>query len=401
MRLKTNSETLVMTNKQFLIRFLSLSVFFLLLFGLFNRIVDPFWLYRDSQIKGFNSIKPAYGNYERQIKPILVLRDQPEAIILGSSYAEIGFDPNNTFFSEKGHLKAMNLALTRATDNEVQCYFEFALTHSQIKRALIGIHPTGMPQTNCKEFAQLGEINKLELLLSMSSVRDSIKTITNQKNSKATHTEDGRYFFERDKPGVNIRFGEDFARYKKQDPRCVKASNMPFTSDVANAVDLSGLKNLINLAKKNDIELVLFVYPRHAYSLELDNQCGAQDTYWRNMKEIAKLIETEAQPTKVKAWQFYDYNYLTTEAIGTTAKYWQDSRHFNVEMGNEMLKTMFDQNVIESKFGKLITTNSIETDFRSFLQGRSDYLQSHPEFQLELRKIENICSDPINQCKPF
>jgi hypothetical protein len=390
-----------MTNKQFLIRFLSLSVFFLLLFGLFNRIVDPFWLYRDSEIKSFNSIKPAYGNYERQIKPILVLRDQPEAIILGSSYAEIGFDPNNTFFSEKGHLKAMNLALARATDNEVQCYFEFALTHSQIKRALIGIHPTGMPQTNCKEFAQLGEINKLELLLSMSSVRDSIKTITNQKNSKATHTEDGRYFFERDKPGVNIRFGEDFVRYKKQDPRCVKASNKLFTSNVANAVDLSGLKKLINLAKKHDIELVLFVYPRHAYSLELDNQCGAQDSYWRGMKEIAKLIEAKAQPTTVKAWQFYDYNYLTTEAIGTTAKYWQDSRHFNVEMGNEMLKTMFDKNAIEPKFGKLITTNSIETDFRSFLQGRSDYLQSHPEFQQELRKLENICSDPINQCKPF
>jgi hypothetical protein len=234
----------------------------------------------------------------------------------------------------------------------------------------------------------------------MSSVRDSIKTITNQKNSKATHTEDGRYFFERDKPGVNIRFGEDFVRYKKQDPRCVKASNTPFTSDVANAVDLSGLKKLISLAKKHDIELVLFVYPRHAYSLELDNQCGAQDTYWRGMKEIAKLIEAEAQPTRVKAWQFYDYNYLTTEAIGTTAKYWQDSRHFNVEMGNEMLKTMFDKNAIEPKFGKLITTNTIETDFRSFLQGRSDYLQSHPEFQSELQKLEDICLDPINRCNP-
>ena len=305
------------------------------------------------------------------------------------------------FFSEKGHLKGMNLALARATDNEVQCNFEFAVTHSKIKRALIGIHPTGMPQSDCKKFAQLGEINKLELLLSMSSVRDSIKTITNQKNSKATHTQDGRYFFERDKPGVNVRFGEDFVRYKKQDPRCVKASNTSFTSDVANAVDLSGLKNLISLAKKHDIELVLFVYPRHAYSLELDNQCGAQDTYWRGMKEIAKLIEAEAQPTTVKAWQFYDYNYLTTEAIGTTAKYWQDSRHFNVEMGNEMLKTMFDKNAIEPKFGKLITTNTIETDFRSFLQGRSDYLLSHPEFQRELRKLENICSDPINQCKPF
>jgi hypothetical protein len=69
-------------------------------------------------------------------------------------------------------------------------------------------------------------------------------------------------------------------------------------------------------------------------------------------------------------------------------------------MGNEMLKTMFDRNAIEPKFGKLITTNTIETDFRSFLQGRSDYLQSHPEFQSELQKLKDICLDPINRCNP-
>ncbi len=384
-----------MTIKQFVIRFVSLSFLLLILIGLFNRIVDPFWYYRDSEITGFNAIKPAYGNYERQIKPILLMRDQPESVILGSSYAEIGFDSNNKFFTDDGRLKGMNLALARAYDDEVQCNFEFAVAHSHIKRALIGFHLTGMAKTDCKKFAKLGQINKMELLLSLSSLRDSIKTITHQKNDKSTHAQDGRFFFARDKPGVNTRFGEDFERYKKQHPHCVKSSTMPFNYVSANTVDLSGLRNMIRIAKEHDVELVFFVYPRHAYSLELDNQCGDQDTYWRAMNQIANLIETE---TSARAWQFYSYNELTTESIGATAKYWQDSRHFNFEMGNVMLEDIFGESPTGPKLGRPITTEGIQADFRSFLEGRDNYLQNHPEFQSEIQKLQDICSKLVSKC---
>lgn len=390
-----------MTTKQFVIRFISVSLLLLVLIGLFNRVVDPFWYYRDIEIKGFNATKLTYQNYERQIKPALLMRDQPEAIILGSSYAEIGFDPNNNFFTNDGHLKGMNLALARAEYDMVQCNFEFAVTHAQIKRVLIGIHPNSMPQVNCDKSAKLGQINEVELLLSKSSLRDSINTIKNQKNAKPTHTRDGQYFFVRDNPGVNIRFGEDFVRYKKQHPHCAKASDKPFDYVAANTVDLSGLRKMIKIAKEHNIELVLFVYPRHAYSLELDNQCGDQDSYWRAMKQIASLIETEAKPDQVRAWQFYSYNELTTEPIGTTAQYWQDSRHFNFEMGNMMLADMFGKNTNGPKLGRPITTSSIEADFRDFLRGRTEYLQHHPEFHAAVQKLQHICSDPTSKCQPF
>ncbi|MDD5409969.1 MAG: hypothetical protein PHF31_00910 [Methylobacter sp.] len=390
-----------MTNKQFTIRFIYISLLLLVLIGLFNRIIDPFWYYRDIEIAGINATKLAYQNYERQIKPALLMRDQPEAIILGSSYAEIGFDPNNKFFTNDGHLKGMNLALARVSDDEVQCNFEFAVAHAHIKRAVIGFHPAGMAEADCKKFAKLGQINEIEFLLSMSSLRDSINTIKKQKNAKPTHTRDGQYFFMRDNPGVNIRFGEDFERYKKKNPNCVKASDRPFDYVPANTVDLSGLRKMIRIAKEHNIELVLFAYPRHAYSLELDNQCGDQNTNWRAMKQIANLIEAEAKPDQVRAWQFYSYNELTTEPIGTSAKYWQDSRHFNFEMGNMMLADMFGENANGPKLGRPITTNSIEADFRDFLRGRTEYLQHHPEFHAEIQKLQHICSDPTSKCQPF
>ncbi|MGZ8945458.1 MAG: hypothetical protein ACXW1W_08520 [Methylococcaceae bacterium] len=391
-----------MTTKQFVIKFISISLLLLVLIGVFNRIVDPYWYYRDIEIKDFNAVKLEFYNHERHVKPHLLVRNQPEAIILGNSYSEIGFDPRNAFFANHGRLKGMNYAFAGAPWNMVQCQFEFAVTHAHIKRALIGFNPDNLPAANCaKDFASIGQINIGELLLSMPTLRASIKTIREQKKARPSHTPDGMYFALRDEPGVNIRFGEGFVRRKKQKLQCVKASDTPFNSGAENTFELSGLRRMIKIAKEHNIELVLVAYPQHAYSLELDNQCGDQDTHWRAMKQIATLIEAEAKPDQVRAWQFLSYNELTTEPIGSTAKYWQDAMHFNFEMGNMMLVDMFGANPNGPKFGRPITTNTIEADFRDFLRGRSEYLQHHQEFHAELNKLQHICSDSTSKCKPF
>lgn len=388
-----------MTIKQFVVRFLFASLLLLALVAMFNRIVDPFWYYRDIEIEGFNAKKPEYLTYERLIKPVLLIREQPDAIILGSSYAEIGFDPNNTFFTDNGRLKGMNLALAGAEYDEVFCNFEFAVSHAPIKRVLLGIHPSAMSEPDCKKFAKLGQVNKAELLLSISSLRDSIKTVRKQHRAKPTHTRDGQFFFQRYNSGVDIRFAEDFERHRIQHPHCGKSSKTPFDSSSGAAIDLGGLRKIIEIAGSRKIELVLFFYPLHAYKLELDYLCGDQDNSWRAMKQIARLVETEAKSAKVRLWQFYDFNELTTEAIAATANNWQDSRHFNFEMGNELLKDMFGESASGPKYGRLVTSEGIETQFQDFLRGRSAHLAHTPSFHAEIRKLQHICSDPANKCQ--
>jgi hypothetical protein len=391
-----------MTTKQFAIRFLCGSLFVLALIGIFNYIVDPFWYYRDIEIKGFNAVKLKFREYERHVKPPLLVREQPDAIILGNSFAEIGFNPKNPSFTGHGRLKGMNFALAGAPWDMVQCHFEFAAAHANIKRALIGFLPGNMPVANCeKDFAELGQVNIGEFLLSMPSLRASIKTIRKQKTEKPSHTRDGMFFFERDIPGVDIRFGEDFVRRKKQNPQCIKASDMPFNSAAENPFDLSGLRKMITTAKEHNIELVLFAYPQHAFSLELDNQCGGQDANWRLMKQIASLIEAEAKPGQVRAWHFYSYNDITTEPIGKSAKYWQDSMHFNFEMGDMMLADMFNEGPNKLKLAHAIASGSIEADFRDFLRGRAEHLQLHPEFHADLQKLQHICSEPAIKCRGY
>jgi hypothetical protein len=381
-----------MTTQQFVIRFFSVSLLLLVIIGLFNRIVDPFWYYRDIEIKGFNAIKPKFRRYERHIKPALLMREQPEAIILGSSYAEIGFDPTSPFFTDHGRLKSMNFALAGAFWDRVQCQFEFAVTHANIKRALVGFHPGALPMVNCaKEFTSLGQVSTGELLLSSRALMASIETIREQKKENPSHTRAGMYFYTRGQAGVDRQFRESFTRHIKDNPHCLNAAN---ASDLAinpvadSNLDLSGLQRMIKTAQVHGVELVLFAYPSHAYSLELSKQCGELNERWRAMKSIATLIEKESKGT-VSAWQFYGFNDTTTEPIGATAaKYWQDPEHFNFEMGNRMLADMFDADDNKPELGHRLSSSNIESDYRNFLQGRSEYLQHHAEFHANLLKLQ-------------
>jgi hypothetical protein len=236
----------------------------------------------------------------------------------------------------------------------------------------------------------------------MPSLRASINTIKKQKTEKPTHTRNGMYFAGRDAPGVDFRFGVDYGRHVEFNAQCSKAINtkdVPFNSGVESAFDLSGLRKMIKIAKEHGVELVLYAYPHHVYNEEWDRQCGEEVTHWHAMKQIAQLIEAEATPGQVRAWQFYGYNDITTEPIGTTAKYWQDSRHFNYEVGNMMLADMFNETHNKPEFGRPLVAKNIEADYQDLLRERAEYLQNHPEFYPELKKIQNICSEPNNECK--
>lgn len=378
-----------MTSKQFVLRFVGACLFLLAVVGLFNRLADPFWYYRDFEIKGFNAIKTKFARYERDVKPALLIREQPEAIILGSSYAEIGFDPDNPQFTQHGQLKSTNFALAGALWPLVQCQFEFAITHAPVKRAVVGMFiGTDMPMANCdQDFASIGQVSISELLFSSRALIASLQTVKEQKKGNPSHTRSGMYFYTRDKAGVDHRFREEFMQRILANPQCQQAVSsgyeppLPLTEA---KLDLRGLQHIMNLAHEHQVELVLFAYPYHAYSLELNKQCNTERLRWQAMKQIARLNEQQTEKA-VAIWQFDAYNAITAEPVGTTANYWQDAAHFNFEMGNMMLTDIFSGD--KPTLGHLLTLQHIDDDYRNFLQQRAKYLQNHPEFRMNLQKL--------------
>lgn len=380
-----------MTFQQFTLR-LVFGIFLLLaLVGLFNRVVDPFWYYRDIEIKGLNTVKTKFRRFERHVKPALLVREQPQAIILGSSFSEVGFDPTNPFFTNHGRMRSMNFALAGASWEMVQCHFEFAVTHAAIKRALIGFHPGNLPAADCsKDFSLLGKISTGELLFSDRALLASLQTIQEQDAEKPSHTREGMYFYAREAAGVDNRFQEYYRARARKNPQCLNAAIGSTPTPIPDAkipLDLSGLRQLIKTARKYGVELILFAYPHHATSLELDRQCGEQSTRWQAMKQITHAAEEAAAGSAVRIWNFDAYNDITAEPVGTRTRYWQDPEHFNFEMGNVMLADMFDETSGRRKLGRLLASNRIETDFQDYMGERAAYLQSHPEFLPGLQKL--------------
>ncbi len=373
------------TPKNFLFYFLSGTFISLFFVGVINRVIDPFWYYRDIEIKGLNTIKPVFRRYERYVKPALLIRDQPEAIILGSSFSEIGFDPTNQYFTNNSLLKSMNFALAGAPWDMVQCSFEFAANHAQIKRALIGIHPGDLPVADCeKVFSKFSEVSPLELLLSTRALDASKETIFGQKTKKISHTKEGMYFYIRGKNKTDSRFKILLPKNTSEEGQCNTQNSIKKNPE---KMDLSGLDKLINIAKKNNIELTLFAYPSHAYNLELNNQCNKMESKWDFLREIVKLTENEPNGL-IKVWHFYGYNDITTEPINSLpAKYWQDPEHFNFEVGNIMLEEMFGNKRDPSKLGQHINMSNFESERQSFFNGREFYLSNHPEFRKKINAL--------------
>ena len=386
-----------MTAKQYSIR-LVLGIFaFLGMVGLFNRIVDPFWYYRDIEIKGFNAIKTKFGSYERHVKPALLAREQPEAIIMGRSYSEEGFDPTHPLFTDHSRLKSMNFALMGAPWDMVECEFEFAVSHARIKRILIDLPPGDLPLANCaKKFSSIGQVSTLQFLLTDTALKASIDTILAQKNKMPSHTREGMYFPSHGNSPGGYRFREYFSnkihelRQSKKDVQCLKATDTSSTTDnltSGRALDLSGLRRMIRIAQDHNIELIMAVPPRHAYLLELTRQCGEQDANWQAMKQISELIDSEtASGGQIRAYQFYGYNNITAETVGPgPAIYWYDPEHFSIETGNMMLSDMFGGS--SPRLGHPLTSASINADYQGFLLGRIGYLKRHPDFQSDMKKL--------------
>src|SRR5260221_12967188 len=72
--------------------------------GAFNRIIDPYGYFRDVEIAGVNADKTRAPGNERLVKPALMRRLAPQAMIVGSSFAEVGLPPMHPGFTRNGEL---------------------------------------------------------------------------------------------------------------------------------------------------------------------------------------------------------------------------------------------------------------------------------------------------------
>jgi hypothetical protein len=351
-----------------------LVVFFVLLTLLagvivaFNRIVDPFWYYRDTSTVGFNAIKAHFNLYERYVKPSIVQRDQPSSLIFGSSFSEMGFDPQHPALRAAG--AGYNAGLAGASWHKVECNVRFALVQDKkLRQMIVGIHPEAMPRHSCaEELYTMAHPDQLAFLFSMDALRSSLDTVIQQNTLKTKYRPDGVYLHARGQLGLETIFRSYYAKYAQCN-----------ASTKTDKIDLDGLRDLIQLAVARGITLKLVVYPRHAMTVEHEFHCGLRQQRWQKLRQIAEMVDAMGYPQLVQLWSFEGYNDITTESITSgSAIYWQDPGHFNYEFGNAMLDEMFA--IKPPSYGVHLTEKVAEQQAAMEVHTRQAWLATHPEF---------------------
>lgn len=362
----------------------------------FNRVIDPFWYYRDIEITGVNEIKLRFARFERKVKPALLLREQPEAIVLGSSFAEIGFDPLDAALTDGGRLRGYNFAFAGAGWDLEQCAFDYALKHARIKRAVLGIGAGALPMADCSKVWQGMSASATELLLSMNALNNSIRTVVEQRRARPSHTREGRYLYTREVPGAARRFREYFLRDGEKQARCsprrmsTLQAPSPSLQPIAPTgnLDLAGLRAVIRAAHAHGAELAIVVYPRHALSLELEFACGDARAHWSNIAAIAQVVNEEApknSPGGASLWVFDGYDAARGErVVGREPLYWQDPGHFNHELGARMLAAVYGR---EQGFGARVEPGNVDGLYRQLLAQRERFLAETDWFYGDLRAL--------------
>ena len=99
-------------------------------------LVDPYYVFGTPDIPGINVVRPRYENHVPAVKPYQVRRIKPDAIILGSSRAEVALDPQHPGWNGKN---VFNFGLPSATSYEVMLAFLHAQSVAPLKQAVIGL----------------------------------------------------------------------------------------------------------------------------------------------------------------------------------------------------------------------------------------------------------------------
>ena len=98
--------------------------------------VDPYDVFGSPRLPGINTVRPLYETHVPVAKPYQVRRIRPEAVILGSSRAEVGLDPRHPGWAGKS---VFNFGLPSASSYEVMLAFLHAQAGAPLKQAVVGL----------------------------------------------------------------------------------------------------------------------------------------------------------------------------------------------------------------------------------------------------------------------
>lgn len=380
--------------------FVTVGILFAIVFVV---IVDPYHIYGVVDQIGFNRVKPAIDRYQEQIKLIGAKRVNANALILGNSRAEIGFNPDDKMLSNE-YYRSYNLAIPGSVIKTAQQQFDYMRSINKRPEVIIlgldfldFLSDPNISNPSLMEGEKKADVDgfkwQFDAVFSLHSVTDALKTLQIQKSSEVeTITEKGfNPLLEYNKYAREQGYYALFQQRAEENAKnYLRKRNFVIRPASDNAAHWRELRYILATAAEENIEVHLVIYPYHAQILFMFEQVGLMNRFdqWKVQltKEMNDVKNKHGQ-SKSLLWDFSGYSPIQCELIPlkadkrTETKWYWEAGHFKAVLGSVMLHRMLDGSEIETnkEFGFALNSENIEANMQRLLNERNSCVNLHPE----------------------
>jgi hypothetical protein len=374
------------SSRTWLARWVGTALLVIVLVGVVNAVVDPYGLFGWYDARGFNQQKEGVRNRIRHVKALELPLRKPRTVLLGSSRVHDGLDPAHPLLQDAAPV--YNLAVEMCRVHEALQYLRHALVQSDVKRVVIGLdffmfnsrertNRTFEPALVGREVGMRDYVTTA--LLSRDALDDSITTVRTSRNQP-----DRREFLSNGfRPGNMVFY--KVADYQKlhyytnwifltSSPQATK-----YYADMALDADVfAEFGALLDLCRDRGLDCRLYINPAHA---TLDGEAIRAAGLAGPMEEWRRRITHIAGEHRIPLWDFGGYNSITEEPVATPMKYYWDSSHFTVGVGNWILTRVMGGSdaTLPADFGVQLTDTNIDAHLQAMRDAREQYAARNPE----------------------
>ncbi|TVQ20564.1 MAG: hypothetical protein EA367_08280 [Leptolyngbya sp. DLM2.Bin15] len=415
-----------LSNSAYIRNFLLSTLIFVGVVASFNFIVDPYGLFRVVDIEGFNRLKPEFNRNLIHSKTAAVRYVKPESIILGTSRANQGYDPDHPGWDDESPASRFNLGTPAANIYRMHRLVQHSQSVQPLKQIIlaldflsfnaargndggidnyVNVSSQGQPQP----LAQLHGL--IPAFISFDAIASSFKTIQDQdlNQTSVTYLPNGFHYKVGRGTQRRVHYLNNCARFVRSVYFPPPQRRYSFYDESSDRSSFRYFQKLVAKSYRDGIDLKIALNPPHAYMMEViakSNLWDKFETWKRTLVEINEETAARFETDPYPIWDFSGYNSVTTQFIpeertpDTDEFFYFESSHFKPLTGDLILDRLLDyhdpQRIIPDDFGVRLTSASIEPHLAQIRVDQAAYRQTHAE---EIQDVEEAIRGPLNRVR--
>jgi len=370
-----------------------------------NLIIDPYGYVGAPRIPGLNALKPGPGSQLVPVKKAALSRAAPDALILGNSRAEVGFDPEHPAWAKRG-LEAYNAAIRGAGLEVAVRMLETARQTQEPEVVIVGLDVLDFltaPDAAVRPYPSAPAESVVDrfqrwfgAVATFGALRDSVRTIIAQHERYPEIITDRGLNPLREYEGIARVEGYHamFAQRAQENARAyVRKPSGIFVEGTRSSPSFAIVEGLVERARQRGTELHLLIYPYHAQILVMFEAAGLWPAFEEWKRRLAEIAV--AGGDAVVLWDFSGFSTYATEAIPgpgdrkAELRWYWEAGHFKKALGDVVLERVFlSKGGAESEgFGVRLTPANVDAHLGRIRERRDEFRALQPSLVADVEEL--------------